>query len=79
MISPGSDNATGRHIHCSWFALCTKGNVMKLEHVRNFTEIRDVHPGKLSITESIKTLRADEGTRSFFAARSFVAMKGEQS
>lgn len=53
---------------------------MKLEDVRSIAKPRGVHPGKLSIIESIKTLQASEGAQSSSAASSFdVAMKGELS
>jgi hypothetical protein len=57
----------GIHIRRSWFALCKKGNVMKLEDVRSIAKSRGVHPGKLSETELIRAIQADEGNFDCFA------------
>jgi hypothetical protein len=40
---------------------------MKLEDVRSIAKTRGVHPGKLSKTELIKSLQADEGNFDCFS------------
>jgi hypothetical protein len=51
----------------SWFTLCKKGNVMKLEDVRSIAKSRGILPGKLSKTQLIKLLQAGEGNFDCFA------------
>ncbi len=59
--------AFGAQFLGSWFTLCKKGDVMKLEDVRSIAKSRGVQPGKLSKTKLIKLLQAGEGNFDCFA------------